>query len=262
MKKIFLVAVLLLGLCSGLIAAAQPDALTGRAVMLKVDGRPDGDSNKQLLQVTLTNKAGSKRERTMWSFAKDYGKDEKKIFYFEKPADVKGVTFLTWQYDDPDRDDDRWLYLPALKKSRRISGSSKNDYFMGTDFTYDDLGGRAVDEENHRLLKEETLDGKKCWVVQTISKNPKDIYGKRIAWIRQDYLIAVKIDYYGRKQKLLKTLTRSKFVLKNGIWTALKMEMVNVQENHRTLIKTLDIKYNIDLKDNFFTVSTLEKGVL
>jgi hypothetical protein len=261
-KKIILGVVLLLGLSSGLMVAAKPAALDGRAVMVKVDERPDGESNKQLLQVSLTNKAGSKRERMMWSFSKDYGKDEKKIFYFEKPADVKGVTFLTWQYDDSKRDDDRWLYLPALKKSRRISGSSKNDYFMGTDFTYDDLGGRAVDEENHKLLKEENLNGTPCWVVQTISKDPKDIYGKRIAWIRQDCLIAAKVDYYDRKQRLLKTLVRSQFVLKDGIWTAMGMKMNNVQEKHQTIIKTISIEYNIELPANFFTVSTLEKGVM
>lgn len=262
MKKNRFCWVLVLTLLTGVTAAATPASLSGRDVMIKVDERPDGETSKELMQLTLINKAGSKRERSMWNFTKDYGKDKKKIFYFEKPADVKGVTFLTWQYDDPARDDDRWLYLPALKKARRISGSSKNDYFMGTDFTYDDLGGRSVDEENHTLLKEETVEGQRCWVVQTVHKDPKDIYGKRIAWIRQDCLMVVKIEYYDRNQKLLKILTKSELIQKDGIWTAMRMEMNNVRENHRSLLEILDIQYNINLSDNLFTVSALERGVM
>jgi outer membrane lipoprotein-sorting protein len=260
MKKSFWLMVMLT-LLSGAIVCAEPARLNGREIMAMVHDRPDGDTDKQLLKVTLVNKGGSKRVRSMWSYRKDYGKDKKKIFYFEKPADVKGVTFLTWQYDDPGRDDDRWLYLPALKKARRISGSSKNEYFMGTDFTYDDLGGRSVDEENHTLLKEETVDGQRCWVVQTIHKDPKDIYGKRISWIRQDCLIPVKVDYYDRQQKLLKFMLKSEIMQKEGFWTAMQTEMKNVQENHESLMEVKSIKYNVELKDSFFTVSTLERGV-
>ena len=132
---------------------AQSAELTGRDIMLKVHDRPDGDDQKGVMQMTLINKRGKMRKRTVLFLSKDYGKDSKSITYFQSPADVKGTGFLSWEYDDPSKDDDRWLYLPALKKTRRISGSSKNDYFMGTDFTYDDLGDRSVDEDNHELLK-------------------------------------------------------------------------------------------------------------
>jgi hypothetical protein len=261
MKKGFWLMAMLM-LMSGTVVCAEPARLNGRDIMTMVHDRPDGDTDKQLLTVTLVNKGGSKRVRSMWNYRKDYGKDKKKIFYFEKPADVKGVTFLTWQYDDPDREDDRWLYMPALKKARRISGSSKNEYFMGTDFTYDDLGGRSVDEENHTLVKEETVEGHPCWVVQTVHKDPKDIYGKRISWIRQDCLIPVKVDYYDRNQKLLKFMIKSEIVQKEGFWTAMRTEMKNVQEKHDSLMEVLSIQYNVELKDSFFTVSTLERGVM
>jgi hypothetical protein len=261
MKKVFWLMVMLT-LLSGAIVCAEPARLSGRDIMAMVHDRPDGDTNKQLLKVTLVNKGGSKRLRRMWNYTKDYGKDKKKIFYFEKPADVKGVTFLTWQYDNPDREDDRWLYMPALRKARRISGSSKNEYFMGTDFTYDDLGGRSVDEENHTFLREETVKGQRCWVVKTVHKDPEDIYGKRISWIRQDCLIPIKIDYYDRNQKLLKFMTKSEIVRKEGFWTAMRTEMKNVQDKHNSLMQVLSIKYNIELKDSFFTVNTLERGVM
>jgi outer membrane lipoprotein-sorting protein len=261
MKKFSFLFELLLILLIAVGVNAEP-GLSGRDIMVKVDNRPEAETSKELMRIILINKAGSKRTRSLWYFIKNYGKDKKKIFCFEKPADVKKVTFLTWQYDDSTREDDRWLYMPAIKKTRRISSSSKNDYFMGTDFTYDDLGGRSVDEENHTLLKEEKLNGYDCWVVQTVSKDPKDIYGKRIAWIRKDCLISVKIDYYDRNQKLLKTLIKSEISLMSGFWTAMRMEMVNVQEKHKTIMETLKINFNVKLSDSFFTVSTLERGVI
>lgn len=123
---------------------SQSAELTGRDIMLKVYDRHDGNDQKGTMHMTLINRRGRTRERTVLFLSKDYGKDTKSITYFESPADVKGTGFLQSEYDDPSKEDDRWLYLPALKKVRRITGSSKNEYFMGTDFTYDDIGKRAV----------------------------------------------------------------------------------------------------------------------
>lgn len=109
------------------------------------------------------------------SYSVDVGrakKDRKSIMFFQYPGDVKGTGFLTWDYDDPSRDDDKWLYLPAMKKTRRISGSSaKQDYFMGSDFTYDDMGSRHVDEDTHKLLGEESIGGHKCWQLESVPKD-------------------------------------------------------------------------------------------
>ena len=132
MKKILVIAALL---C----AAAQMDAQTGRDIIQRVKDRPDGNTRYAEMQLTLVKKNGDKRERKMVSWAMDEGKDTKKIMFFTYPGDVKGTGFLTWDYDQAGKEDDKWLYLPAMKKTRRISGSSsKTDYFMGTDFTYDD----------------------------------------------------------------------------------------------------------------------------
>ena len=106
----------------GVGANAQP---TGRDIMLRADERPDGETRKSVMTMELVNKRGSKRVRTMQSYSLDVGKDTKSIMFFQEPADVKGTGFLTWDYNDEDRDDDRWLYLPAMKKTRRISGSSQ-----------------------------------------------------------------------------------------------------------------------------------------
>ncbi|MBO4804796.1 MAG: outer membrane lipoprotein-sorting protein [Paludibacteraceae bacterium] len=140
--------------------------------------------------------------------------------FFLYPSDVKGTGFLTWDYDQANKDDDKWLYLPAMKKTRRISGSSsKTDYFMGTDFTYDDMGRRNLEEDTHTLLREETLNGHKCWVLQSSPKKAGDIYTKRISWIRQDCLIPVKVDISTLPQKSF--LTKGKGpAIRNPIFNA------------------------------------------
>ncbi|MDP8238059.1 MAG: outer membrane lipoprotein-sorting protein [Candidatus Hatepunaea meridiana] len=241
---------------------AEENDPSGREIIMMVDNRPDGEDIKTTLHMTLINKRGRKRERTIVSYSKEYGKDTKSIMQFMKPADVKGVGFLSWEYDDQTKNDDRWLYLPALKKVRRIAGSSKNDYFMGTDFTYDDMGDRSVDEDEHTLLREEEIDGIKCWVVESVPKSDDDMYSKTIKWIRQDALIAHKVEYYDRQGALLKTLTTQDVRKHQGYWTILRMEMNNIQENHRTILEMEEVEYDLGISDNLFRVSNLEKGRL
>lgn len=130
--------------------AATAFAQTGKEIAQRVKDRPDGDTRKTEMVMKLINKRGSVRERKLISYSIDVGKDKKDrklMMFFQYPGDVKGTGFLTWDYDEIGKDDDKWLYLPAMKKTRRISGSSaKKDYFMGSDFTYDDMGSRNVDE--------------------------------------------------------------------------------------------------------------------
>ena len=159
-------------------AMVSAETLTGRDIVQKVHDRPDGDTRSSEFSMTLINKSGAKRERKITSFAMDVGKDTKQIMFFRYPNDVKGTGFLTVDYDDINKDDDKWLYLPAMKKTRRISGkSSKTDYFMGSDFTYDDVGQRNIDEDTHKLLREEKVDGIDCWVVESVPENFLDSQG-------------------------------------------------------------------------------------
>ncbi len=243
-----------------LAVSVQGAELTGRDIMVKVDEKPEGDDQKAIMKMTLINKHGKTRERSVLMYSKKYGKDSKSLMYFQSPGDVKGTGFLAWDYHDPDKDDDQWLYLPALKKSRRISGSSKNDYFMGTDFTYDDMGDRNVDEDTHTLLREEEVDGHKCWVVESKPGEEDYMYSKRVSWIRQDALVAVKVDFYDRKGGLLKTLDVSDIRKQDDIWTAFRMEMNNVQKEHKTVIEMEEVQFDVGLEDSLFRVSTLERG--
>ena len=255
MKRFTLVAALL-------VAAAQMNAQTGRDIIQRVKDRPDGNTRYAEMQLTLVKKNGDKRERKMVSWAMDEGKDTKKIMFFTYPGDVKGTGFLTWDYDQTGKEDDKWLYLPAMKKTRRISGSSsKTDYFMGTDFTYDDMGGRNVDDDTHKLLREETRDGHKCWVVESVPKDAREIYSRKLAWIRQDCDTAVYVEFYDKLDKLHRVMTVQDVQKVQGFWTVMKMEMKNVQNGHSTQITVTGPKYDIAVDKSLFTVAKLEKGL-
>ena len=246
--------------------AATAFAQTGKEIAQRVKARPDGDTRQTEMVMKLINKRGSVRERKLISYSIDVGKDKKDrklMMFFQYPGDVKGTGFLTWDYDEIGKDDDKWLYLPAMKKTRRISGSSaKKDYFMGSDFTYDDMGSRNVDEDTHNLIGEETVDGHKCWKLESMPKDSRDIYSKKIAWIRQDCLIPVKVEFYDKMGNLQRRLEMSNIEKVDGFWVAKKMQMTNVQTEHQTVLEFINPKYNVPLEEAKFNVTTLEKGAM
>lgn len=240
----------------------QAQDLSGRDIMQMVKDRENGDTRYATIEMSLIQKSGRNRVRKMESWSMDVGKDTKTIMFFSYPGDVKGTGFLTWDYDDAGKVDDKWLYLPAMKKTRRISGkSSKTDYFMGSDFTYNDMSTRSVDEESHKLLNEELLDGHKCWKIKSSPKDKDEIYSYRITWIRQDCLMVVKAEYYDKLDKLHRKLSISDIEKLQGFWTMHTMEMENVQTGHKTIINMNNQKFNIKVQSNLFTVSKLERGI-
>lgn len=237
-------------------ASQEPD---GRQIAVLEDERPDGEDRHSTLKITLINKRGRKRIREVESFSKDYGKDTKSVMVFLKPADVKGTAFLSWDYDDPDTEDDRWLYMPALKKVRRISGSSKNEYFMGTDFTYDDMGDRRVDEDVHTLLGSEDVDGYPCWKIESVPVDQGDMYTRKVLWIDQTGYISRKVEYYD-KDGLLKIYHALDVRKEGGFWTVVKSEMNNVSRDHKTIMETRSIQYDTGIKDRLFRVPTIQRS--
>ncbi len=258
MKK----ALFILAACMMATFGANAQNLTGREIIQKVKDRPDGDTRYGEMELTLIKKNGSSRQRKVSSWAMDEDKDTKKMMFFTYPGDVKGTGFLTWDYDQIGKEDAKWLYLPAMKKTRRISGSSsKTDYFMGTDFTYDDMGSRHIDEDKHTLLREEMKDGHKCWVVESVPVDKHEIYSRKVTWIRQDCLVAVCAEYYDKLNKLHRLLTISEIKKIQDFWTICKMEMKNVQTGHSTVIEVKNTQYDVKIDKDLFTVAKLEKGL-
>ena len=240
-------------------ASGEP---TGRDIAVLVDQRPDGETRESILTMTLHNSRGQTRVRKMKSYAKDKGVDTKSVMVFKAPADVKETAFLQYEYDAMDREDDRWLYMPALRKVRRISGSSNDDYFMGSDFTYDDMGDRNVDEDTHTLLRSEVRDGHDCWVLESVPVDSDDMYSKKTSWIRKDALVPLRIDYYDHHGELMKTLTLSDIKQIDGFWISLHREMKHYQLNHKTILTMDDIKFNSGIKDSIFRVSSIQRGMI
>ncbi len=241
---------------------AGAQTLTGRDIMQRAKDVPDGDSRYSEMELTLIKKNGDKRERKVVSWSIDEGKDKKTLMFFTYPGDVNGTGFLTWDYDDMSKDDDKWLYLPAMKKTRRISGSSsKTDYFMGTDFTYNDMGSRNIDEDTHTLLREEDRDGQKCWVIESTPVDKREIYSRKVTWIRQDCCVPIYVEFYDKLDKLHRYLTISEISQVQGYWTKQHMEMKNVQTGHSTVIVLKNPQYDLKVDKSMFTVAKLEKGL-
>jgi len=238
--------------------------ISGRDIMLKVEKQQEVKSRIVKSKMILVNKQNKTRERDVLQYTKSVndpkGIDDKILVFFEYPADIRGTGLLIVSYSDSKKDDDRWLYLPALKKVRRIAGESKNEYFMGTDFTYDDMGGRGIDQDTHKLLGEETIDGVKCYKVESIPVDNKDIYSKKIGWVIPDKWVHLKVDFYDRKGQLMKTLKASDIRNVSGVWLQYNLEMTNFLENHKTVLKIMEAKINEPIDDQIFTTTALERG--
>jgi outer membrane lipoprotein-sorting protein len=234
--------------------------LTGRQIVEKAYNLPTGNDQTSVLTMTLINKSGQSRVRKIQQYTKDLGNTEKSIMFFLSPADVKNTSFMNWSYDS-DKADDQWIYLPALKKVKRISSDSKSDYFMGSDFTYDDLGDRKLDADTHKLLKEETIEGHPCYVVESVSKDEDYMYSKTITWIRKDNFIGMKKEFYDEDEELLKTLTIKKVEQISGFWIISHSEMKNTQNNHTTDMQISNIKINTGVPVSKFTERMMMRGM-
>ena len=215
---------------------------------------------------TLTNKSGQERVRKTFGITKlqANGIDNMRMTRFMSPPDVRGTVSMLIEHAD--KDDDIWIYLPALKKVRRLVASNKKDSFAGTDFSNADVIGYKVSEWNYTLLKEEALDGLACYVVESTPKNEEvknnTGYSKLITWIRKDNLMSVKSESFDGAGDMLKTMTFSDVQLvdaKRGKWQAMRLEANNIQTGHRTVIKFENFKVNQQVKDEFFTTRYMEK---
>ena len=262
MKKftaIFIVLGLILSLANSTTLSAQD--LDGKQIIEKFYNRATPDNQTSTLTMTLTNKSGETRVRTIKQNTKYFKGVEKNIMFFLTPADVRNTSFMNWTYDDENKSDDQWIYLPALKKTKRISSDSKSDYFMGSDFTYDDLGDRKLEDDTHTLLGEETIGGKECYVVESISNDEEYMYSKTKTWVVKDHFIELKKEFYDEDGDLLKTLRIKDYGDFDGLYIVILKEMLNVQDNHSTSMHFENINTSINLKETLFTERMMMRGI-
>lgn len=252
----FVVSIILL-----IAAPLAAEDMTGLQVIENVYNRPTGEDMLSDLRMTLTNARGDQRVREIKQYLKDFGSEEKKIMFFLSPADVRETSFMNWSYDEEGRDDDQWIYLPALKKVKRISSDSKSDSFMGSDFTYDDLGDRHPSEDTHTVLKEDTVNGEECFVVESIPKEEEYMYSRTVTWVVKDRWVGAQKEFYDEDGDLLKILTVKKYEQISGYWIVLDTEMRDVQEEHTTLMEMENVVLDSGIADKTFTERIMRRGV-
>ena len=198
-----LVSLTLLVLATPALAADDPKA---REIMTAVDERDDGDNQTSNMQMVLIDKRGKQRVRELRSFRKDKDPDELSMMFFMSPADVEDTGFLTYDFDEADRDDDQWLYLPALKKTKRIASSDKSGSFMGSDFSYADMTERPLEKYEYQIVKEDAeIDGHPVWIIQSTPIDDEEIdetgYTKSIQFVRKDNYVVVQAKIWVKKGK-------------------------------------------------------------
>jgi len=226
--------------------------LDGRTLAQKVYERDDGRDSYAKVKMVLIDKRGNERTRLLLLAEKDFGSLTKSYIRFTSPASIDGTAFLTWEYAD--RDDDQFLYLPALRRVRRIVARQKDSRFVNTDYTYEDMQRRKVENDNHKILRAERCGNHDCWVLESTPKDEESSqYGKRVSWIVKDIFLPMKVDYYDKKGRLEKVFSAHSLEKIDGIWTVVKSEMHDLKRKHRTLMSTGTIRYNTGIPDRVFT---------
>ena len=209
-----------------------------------------GKNLKARVSMSLINKEGKTRARKLIMLRKNFGNGEQKYFmYFEEPQDVRGMAFMVHKL--PDKDDLRWLFIPALKMVRRIAASDRRSSFVGSDFTYEDVSGRDISADKHTLKKEDKLNGMDCYVVESVP-NEKDEFSRKISWIDKNNFLPLQEEYYNTQGELYRSFKAVETKEIDGFPTVTKRTMKDIKTGHNTEVVFDSVKYNIGIEDNLF----------
>lgn len=243
-------------------------AITGEEIARNVEGRESGTTTHALVQIELIDRNGTSSERVV----EQYGAETpeglfRNVIIFHQPASVKDTRFLS--VENAGRDDDQWIYLPALQRVRRIAAGEGDSSFMGTDFTYDDLSFRDMADYNHRFLREENVSfasgggpvTRRAYVVE-ITPRPgvKSSYSRTVEYVDPESWTPVKIEIYDDEGELLKVNTVTRLEQVQGYWTIIGNTMENVQTGHKTVLAIQRFVYDQELPESLFTTNYLQTG--
>jgi hypothetical protein len=248
-------------LFSGLFTRAFAEAPVGTEEIVRRSALVQfyaGNDMRAKVTMRLLSKGGGERIRELIMTRRNVkaGGDQKYFILFHQPADVRDMTFLVWKY--PFRDSDRWLYIPAIKLVKRIAANDKRSSFVGSDFSYEDVSGRAAEEDNHTLLREEKFEGKDVFIVKSVPKDEKSAdFGYKVSWIDRGNFVLWKEEYYDKRGSLSKVFTADEVKPIQGFPTTVKRTMKNMQTGHWTEAAYGDVKYNLGLADGLFSERSL-----
>jgi hypothetical protein len=264
-----------IGLAAGLIGVglalatpARADELSADEIMQRVYDRDDGDNSSSDVAMTLIDGAGARRERLLRAFSRDFGADTRQLLFFLSPADVEDIGFLTFDYAGIERDDDQWLYLPALGKVKRIATADQSGKFLGTDFSFADLTERENDEYTYTMEAEnDPVRDAPAWRILAMPK-PREIertgYTQSRIWVLKESFVVVRAIHSVREGDRKKYYDVSRLELVDGIWSPLEMSMTTkLRDNttdHRTIVRISNLRYAQGHAPELFTTRQLEKG--
>lgn len=251
-------------------AALPPETSDARAIADAVEARPTGDRQVARMTMTLTDASGRQRVRVLQTRALDIPGGKKNLMLFESPADVRNTGLLSIDYDDGNREDDQWLYLPSLHKSTRISSSEESGSFLGSDITYADMTRRDNSLYDFSMVEQSAnVDGEDCWVIEARAKTPAEAnrtgYLKSHVWVSKSKLLPIQIKSWvtaGRKLKYIK-FTDVRQV--NSIWVAHTMTVRTTRGSEvesTTVMKFDQLRFDDpSVQESDFTERRLEQGL-
>ncbi|MBI5236337.1 MAG: outer membrane lipoprotein-sorting protein [Deltaproteobacteria bacterium] len=218
-----------------------------------------GADFKARVEMTLVGKTGAERRRELTMLRKNYGPsggDQKYFIYFFKPLDVKDMAFMVYKY--PKKDDDRWLFVPGLNMVRRIAAQDAHSSFVGSDFTYEDVSGRDLDDDTHTVVREEKIGSLDCYVVKSVPFKESGSAHK-LSWIDKGSFLPFKEEYYDKKGALVKVFTAVEVKEVSGRLTVTRRRMENVQTGTKTEVVYVKAEYNVGIEDSLFTERYLKQ---
>jgi outer membrane lipoprotein-sorting protein len=261
-KKVMFKKFLLIGLLGfPLVVSAQTSEEKG--LQIAKDGKAYDagfiDFTANML-MTLKNKKGDTSSRKIRIRTLEVvGDGDKSMSIFDQPADVKGTAMLTYSHGlEPD---DQWLYLPAIKRVKRISSRNKSGPFMGSEFAFEDLGSQEIEKYSYKLLREEACGDMQCYVLERVPAYKYSGYKRQHVWVDKEAYRLIKADFYDRKNELLKTLSSADYQQFLGhYWRPGKMEMMNHQNGKSTTLLWTDYAFKTGLSNNDFKSQTLKRA--
>ena len=244
----------------GTATAAEDTVARGLEVAKEADARDAGFQNSTAdLTMVLYNSAGDEIRRTMRQRVLEVADDgDHSVLVFDRPRDLKGTAILTHTHRVGN--DDQWLYLPALDRVKRISSSDQSGPFMGSEFAYEDLASQEVEKYTYRYVGEDTLDAL-CHVVERVPVATRSGYSRQVAWYDQEHYRLLRIDYYDRKNELLKTMELTGYhIYLDRFWRPDEMFMTNHQTGKRTLLEFSNYRFQVGLEPRDFQRQALARS--
>ena len=243
------------------VAFAQSPEEKGLEIAKKADEVDQGFGNyTTALTMILTNKQGQESTRFMENSTLEMATDgDKSMIVFKSPKDVEGTATLTFTHKEGS--DDQWLYLPAIKRVKRISSSNKSGPFMGSEFAYEDLSSQEVEKYTYKYLEEGEANGSQTLTVERIPLDEKSGYTRQLVWYNKDNYRIEKVEYYDRKNQLLKTLVQSEYKkYLDNYWRAGEFMMVNHQTGKQTKLLFDDYAFDTGLEETDFSQNGLMRA--